>query len=95
MPRREHSSVHLDGIKRLAKSIKAERAIQHAEALDESARLAGFENSAMRATSCILTSQKTHKLRSVHRVFLTVYWHDKKTDIRGRETLVKLHLSTL
>jgi hypothetical protein len=32
----------LDGIKRLAKRIKVERAIRHSQALDESAQLAGF-----------------------------------------------------
>jgi hypothetical protein len=84
----------LDGIKRLAKSIKTERAIQHAVALDESARLAGFENFRHARNKLQFDQPKTHKLRNVHRVFLTVYWRDKKTDIRGRETL-ELHLSTL
>ena len=84
----------LDGIKRLAKSIKTERAIQHAVALDESARLAGFENFRHARNKLQYDEPKTHKLRNVHRVFLTVYWRDKKTDIRGRETL-ELHLSTL
>lgn len=34
----------LDGIKRLAKSLKRERGIQHARALDEAAQAAGFQN---------------------------------------------------
>ncbi|WP_114947645.1 hypothetical protein [Microvirga calopogonii] len=34
----------IDGIKRLAKQIKAQKGLQHARALDEAARTAGFQN---------------------------------------------------
>ena len=54
----------LDGIKRLAKSIKTERAIQHAVALDESARFAGFENFRHARNKLQFDQPKTHKLRN-------------------------------
>ncbi len=44
MPMRSGRPSSLDGLKRLAKEIKAERGLQHARALDEAARLAGFSN---------------------------------------------------
>lgn len=34
----------LDGIKRLAKKIKKDRAIKHIEALDVASRLSGYQN---------------------------------------------------
>lgn len=34
----------LEGIKRLAKSIKKEKGIQHSDALNEAAKVAGYEN---------------------------------------------------
>jgi hypothetical protein len=84
----------MDGIKRLAKSIKTKLGIQHAQALDESAKVAGFENFRHALNKLQIEKPLAHKLRNVHSVFLTVYWRDKKTDIRGRETL-QLQLSTL
>ena len=81
----------LDGIKRLAKTLKAEQVIQHVRALDEAARLAGFKN--FRHASNVLGGASTPpkvqsgRRRSGHRLFLTVYWKDRKGGESGRETL--------
>lgn len=84
----------IDGIKRLAKSIKKVRGIAHALALDEASRFAEFEN--FRHARNILLSDvgKWQVVRPRHRVFLTVYWREKETDAKGRETLA-LQLGTL
>jgi Domain of unknown function (DUF5623) len=76
----------LDGIKRLAKAIKGERGIQHLSALEDAARSAGFQN--FKHARNVLTKgpERTHT-RPGHRLFLTVYWRDKDSDSRGRETL--------
>lgn len=79
----------LGGIKRLAKSIKVDRGIQHARALDAAAQAAGFEN--FRHAQNVLPDGQSHPR---HPVFLTVYWRDKKSGERGRETL-KLELDIL
>lgn len=44
MSMRQGRPSSLDGIKRYAKAIKAEKGLQHARALDEAATLAGFQN---------------------------------------------------
>lgn len=79
----------LVGIKRLATSIKVDKGIQHARALDAAAQAAGFEN--FRHAQNVLHDGYTH---SRHPVFLTAYWRDKKSGERGRETL-KLELDVL
>lgn len=73
----------VDGIKRLAKSIKATQGIQHASALDEAARLAGFQNF-KQARNELETKSPPPK----HRIFLTAYWNNRKRGESGRETLV-------
>lgn len=74
----------VDGIKRLAKSIKRERHITHSEALNQAAKVAGFENyrHAQRTIANALCQQN-------YPVFLTAYWRDRSKEARGagRETL--------
>ncbi|WP_349780553.1 DUF5623 domain-containing protein [Xanthomonas sp. WHRI 7065] len=70
----------VDGIKRLAKTLKRERSIPHHQALEEAARIAGFEN---------LHHAQRQLARGVHStlypVFLTAYWRENGRG--GRETL--------
>lgn len=73
----------LDGIKRLAKSIKAEKGTQHTQALDEASRAAGFQN--FRHASNTLRSP--HQAEHKERLFITAYWKDRDNGTRGRETL--------
>lgn len=76
----------LDGIKRLAKSLKVERGIQHVRALDNAAQVAGFENF-RHASNVLRTAPKPECFRSSHRIFLTSYWKDREGGGSGRETL--------
>lgn len=70
----------VDGIKRLAKTLKRERSIPHHQALEEAARIAGFEN--LRHAQ----RQLERGVRpSLYPVFLTAYWREKGRG--GRETL--------
>jgi hypothetical protein len=77
----------LEGIKRLAKSIKVERGIQHATALDDAAHAAGFQN--FRHAKSALSGAKAQlaRPRSGHCLFITVYWKDRAAGQGGRETL--------
>lgn len=72
----------LDGIRRRAKSIKRERNIPHHQALDVSAREAGYEN--IRHAQSALAGANNQ-----HTVYLTCYWVKRGGTIaeRGRETL--------
>jgi hypothetical protein len=80
----------LDGIKRLAKVIKVRQHIQHARALDEAAKHAGFQN--FRHAQNQLTKNPTPG--PSHHVFVTAYWRDRDTGANGRETKV-VELSAL
>lgn len=75
----------LVGIKRLAKTIKAERNIPLYEAHDVAARQAGFEN--LRHAQNVFGGKCEAPVKPTHRVFLTVYWKDRDTGSTGRETL--------
>ncbi|MFZ6657213.1 DUF5623 domain-containing protein [Undibacterium sp. TJN19] len=70
----------LIGIKSLAKDLKLEKKIQHSEALNQAARMAGFSNFSHAQNQLLPTLVK-------HSVFLTVYWRDTETKKTGRETL--------
>lgn len=73
------------GIKRLAKNIKAERGIPHHEALNAAARQAGYES--FRHASNGLPGGGQPIARAIrHRLYLTGFWKDRDTDVRGRET---------
>jgi len=74
----------LEGIKRLAKSLKTERGIQHVHALDEAARHGGYQN--FRHANNVLGAQGSRQL-PWHLVFITVYWKDRDNGNKGRETL--------
>jgi len=76
----------LDGIKRLAKSLKVERGIQHVRALDDAARSAGFQNF-RHASNVLRGGAEPERLRPGHRVFITVYWKNREAGGDGRETL--------
>lgn len=85
----------LDGIKRLAKSLKRERepVTPHSQALDEAAQVAGYQN--FRHAHNVLRNSPAGKTKPLgHRVYLTAYWKDKKHNTSGRETLT-LGLSCL
>lgn len=77
----------LDGIKRLAKSLKTERGIQHARALDDAAQAAGFQNF-RHASKVLRVIPKPEQSRPGHRLFLTSYWKDRESGASGRETLI-------
>lgn len=83
----------MDGIKRLAKSIKVERGIQHVRALDDAAKSAGFQNF-KHARNVLNNGTDRPHAHPGHRLYLTVYWRDKELDTRGRETLT-IWLGTL
>jgi hypothetical protein len=83
----------MDGIKRLAKSIKIERGIQHTPALEVAAKSAGFQNF-KHARNVLGNGGNRPHARPGHPLYLTVYWRDKESDTRGRETL-KILLATL
>lgn len=73
----------LVGIKRLARTIKVERAIPHIQALDEAAKRAGFENF-RHAGNKLPQPGKS----SQHRLYITAYWKDRYDSTKvGRETL--------
>ena len=76
----------MDGIKRLAKSIKVERGIQHTQALDAAAQVAGFQNFG-HAGNVLRAVPKMGHFQPGHRVFLTSYWKDRDGGATGRETL--------
>lgn len=76
----------LDGIKRLAKSLKTERGIQHIRALDAAAQVAGFQNF-RHAENVLRAVPKSERPHPGHRIFLTAYWKDREGDASGRETL--------
>ncbi|MRR50420.1 MAG: hypothetical protein EG825_05825 [Rhodocyclaceae bacterium] len=83
-----NESIHpssLEGIKRLAKSIKSEQGIKHQQALDESARRGGFQNF-RHARNSLENGQVANQLPVFH-IFLTAYWRNTKTATSGRETL--------
>lgn len=69
----------IDGIKSLAKNIKREHGIKHAEALDRAAVAAGFANFA-HANRAIAD-------RPRHDLWITARWFDRGTKARGQETL--------
>jgi hypothetical protein len=76
----------LDGIKRLAKSLKTEREIQHVRALDAAAQVAGFQNF-RHAENVLRAAPKSERPHPGHRIFLTAYWKDHESGASGRETL--------
>jgi hypothetical protein len=76
----------LDGIKRLASSLKAEQQIQHARALDLAAQAAGFQNF-IHASHVLRNAPGTESRPSGHLVYLTAYWKDRESSSSGRETL--------
>ena len=77
----------LDGIKRLAKSLKVERGIQHVRALDDAAQAAGFQNFRHASNVLQAAAPKAERPRPGYCTFLTAYWKDREGGGSGRETL--------
>jgi len=77
----------LDGIKRLAKSLKSERGIQHFRALDYAAQTAGFQNFRHASNVLRAAAPKAERPRPGYCTFLTAYWKDRESNGSGRETL--------
>jgi hypothetical protein len=76
----------LEGIKRLAKSLKVERDIRHVQALDVASQAAGFQNF-RHASNSLRTDPAPEQQIFGHRVFLTAYWEHREKNASGRETL--------
>lgn len=76
----------LDGIKRLAKSLKVERGIQHVRALDDAAQAAGFQNFRHASDALLTAASKAERPRPGYCTFLTAYWKDRDGEGGGRET---------
>ncbi len=77
----------LVGIKRLAKSIKTRDGISHHEALDAAARRASFQNFRHASKQIPPASNAAPSQPTRHILYLTHYWKDRKTGMKGRETL--------
>lgn len=77
----------VDGIKRLAKSLKTKRGIKHSQALNEAAQAAGFQNfrHARRSLHSAPGPEYSH---AGHRLFLSAYWKNQEDGTSGRETLI-------
>lgn len=75
----------MDGIKRLAKTLKRELNLTHHQALDEAARRAGFEN-IRHAQHAIPAAPAAAPSLASPAVFLTAYWRSPN-GTSGRETL--------
>lgn len=73
------------GIKRLAKAIKAELFIPHAQALNEAARRAGYE-SFRHADNKLSESGASLAASPRHRLYITGFWKDRDSGTSGRET---------
>lgn len=76
------------GIKRLAKTLKAEQGIQHAKALDVAAVSAGYQN--YRHASNVLAATPTKQPQPTptgHQVYLTSSWYESGAKSSGREIL--------
>ena len=82
----------LDGIKRLATSLKAEQKIQHARALDLAAQAAGFQNYA-HANRALQHANGVGHPQPLDALLLSAYWEDHESNASGRESFVIL-LST-
>ena len=76
----------LEGIKRLAKSLKVERGVQHVQALDAASQAAGFQNF-RHASNALRTSPAPEQEIRGYRFFLTAYWVQRESGASGRETL--------
>lgn len=72
----------IEGIKRLAKSIKRERKITHSQALQEAAKTAGFQN--LRHAQRALPHPA---VASRHPLYISAYWRTRE-GTTGRETLL-------
>lgn len=76
----------MEGIKRLAKSLRGELSIKHLQALDAAAQVAGFQNF-RHARNQLRAVPKIERFHPGHRVFLTSCWKDRNGGGNGRETL--------
>lgn len=79
----------IESIKRLAKSIRAERGITYTAALNAAARAGSYQNFAHARN---ILADGISRQKPSHAVFVTIRWFDRKKKIRGRET-IELQLS--
>jgi hypothetical protein len=79
----------LVGIKRYAKQIKKADGLSHQAALDRAAQAADFQNfrHAQRKLPVGDGRKERVKPHTAHRLYLTAYWRDRASGVRGRETL--------
>lgn len=75
----------LEGIKRLAKSLKHEKNLSHAKALDQAAQAAGFRN--LRHAQNVLPKPKPTPGR-LHPLYLTAYWRTPEGQTWSYQDLV-------
>lgn len=75
----------LVGIKRYANQIKKSEGLPHMVALDRAAQAANFQN--FRHAQRTLPTDPALQQEARHRLYLTSYWRDRQTGVRGRETL--------
>ncbi|WP_291775805.1 DUF5623 domain-containing protein [Castellaniella sp.] len=74
----------IEGVKRLATTLKREKSITHTRALDAAARVAGFENF-RHAQHSLPATLAGRGGRPDQAVFISTYWRDG--DASGRETM--------
>lgn len=82
-------SIHpssLEGIKRLAKTLKRDNNTTHLRALDEAAHAAGYQNFQHARNQLANSQRERPRAGARHDVFLTAYWRDEE-GLSGRETL--------
>jgi hypothetical protein len=74
----------IEGIKQLAKRLKRANGVQHAVALDQASKAAGFENykHALRRLGDVAGSPQP-----AHELYISVPWRDRANNMTGREIL--------
>ncbi|TGG92477.1 hypothetical protein E4656_13465 [Natronospirillum operosum] len=75
----------VEGLKRLAKSLKTKRGLQYTKALDAAAQASGFHNF-RHARNVLRSSPNVERSPLGQCIFLTAYWKDRNGGV-GRETL--------
>lgn len=77
----------MEGIKRLARSLKRQKSISHLKALDEAAQLAGFQSFKHAQNQLPVPGMRESQGPRRHPAYLTAYWRTEE-GATGRETLL-------
>lgn len=81
----------INDIKRIARQLKKELRLKHTGALDQAARKVGFENFRHALNKCKSSSQFMASNKAIllpkFQFRLTQYWADRKTKLRGYESI--------